>query len=266
VAFEVITITSDWFDVSYQANRTYIIEEPQSSQGNVSYLLIGDDRAIMFDTGSGENQPVSGTKIQHVVRQLTNQPVTLLLSHFHFDHDQNIDEFDSVAFPDLSELRLKISSDNIYSFTAADLFLGDYPSQVEVSEWLPLEQDIDLGNRTIQLLNVPGHTSESIAIIDKTNKLAFLGDFLYNGTLFLFDRNDIPIYDRSLHSLVDAIDSNYRLFGAHGKPEIKNTDLLKLDDFLHCIQNNICQGRATELWDFPVRAYEFEGMQILIFQ
>lgn len=85
-----IEVQDNWYETTFLAPNTYIIEEPQSSQGNVSYLFFGENEALMFDTGSGENTPVNGTKIQYLLEQLTDKPITLLLSHFHFDHSQNI--------------------------------------------------------------------------------------------------------------------------------------------------------------------------------
>ena len=86
--YEVVTIESDWYEVSYIEQKTYIFNEPKSSQGNVSYLILGDNRAIMFDTGSGENTNENGFRISHHLEQITELPVSLLLSHFHFDHNQ----------------------------------------------------------------------------------------------------------------------------------------------------------------------------------
>ncbi len=261
-----VTVTSNWFDVNYIGAKTYSIIEPQSSQYNVSYLLVGDSKTIMFDTGSGENEAVNGLKIKPIINQLTQIPTTLIMSHFHFDHNQNISEFTTVGFPDLPFLRQAVSANDTYNFTAEDLFLGNYPSQVQVNEWYPVNTDIDLGNRIIQLVNIPGHTDESLAIIDKTNKLAFLGDYLYNGTLFLFDNNDLTIYKESVEYLISILDNAYKLFGAHGTPEIEFSKLEKLNTFLTCIENNTCQATTTKVWGFDVLIYEYNNLQILIFQ
>ena len=261
-----ISIKSDWFTVKGIDVHTYSLEEAKSTQGNVSYMIIGDSRAIMFDTGSGENQPENGLKIKPVIDQLTQLPITLLLSHFHFDHNQNISEFSTIGFPDLSFLRQRVSTNNIYNFSEEDLFLGSYPAEVQVNAWLPINTDIDLGNRVIQLINIPGHTNESVAIIDKTNKMAFLGDYLYNGALFLFDNNDIDVYLESVDYLISILDDSYQLFGAHGTPEIAFEKLEKLKSFLNCIKSMSCQSSATNLWGYDVLIYNYEEMQIVVFQ
>lgn len=261
-----ITINSDWFDVDQIYSETYSLTEPQSSQYNVSYLIIGSSEAIMFDTGSGENQTVNGFKIKSVLDQITQIPTTLLISHFHFDHNQNISEFNSVGFPDLPFLRQSVTSDDKYDFTSEDLFLGNYPAQVKINKWYPVKTNIDLGNRVIQIINIPGHTNESIAIIDKTNKAAFLGDFLYNGSLFLFDNEDILVYEESVEYLISIVDNNYKLFGAHGTPEIENEKLIKLRDFLGCIKSQSCEATERKVWGYDALVYDYEGMRIIVFQ
>lgn len=265
-AYVPVTINSDWYTVSYVNPKTYILEETLSSQHNVSYMILGDSKAIVFDTGSGENDPINGFKIKSIIDQISQLPTTLLLSHFHFDHNQNIAEFDLVGFPDLAFLRESVSSGDIYNFTEEDLFLGTTPSQVQVNEWFPINTDIDLGNRIIQLVSIPGHTDESVAIIDKTNKMAFLGDYLYNGALFLFNNNDVSVYKESVDYLISILDDEYKLFGAHGSPEIDYTKLARLSSFLVCIQNQTCQSTPNNIWGFDVLVYQYENMQIVVFQ
>lgn len=254
----------DWYKVTSIVNNTYSIEEPKSSQGNVSYLIEGNSKAFMFDTGSGENVGFKGTKIQYQIKELTNLPTTLLLSHFHFDHNQNINEFNNIAFPEISFLKNN-TVNNIYTFSSKELFSGSFPSSVTVDEWLPINTDIDLGNRIIQLVNLPGHTKESIVIIDKTNKLVFLGDYLYNGSLFLFDKNDITVYKQSVDYLISNLGTSYRLFGAHGTPEVSFSKLKELQEVLICIQNDQCASVSQTVWGYNTLFYEYKNMKIRIF-
>jgi glyoxylase-like metal-dependent hydrolase (beta-lactamase superfamily II) len=264
--YEPVKVSSDWFRITYLGERIYSIEEPKSSQGNVSYLILGDDRAIMFDTGCGENEEVSGTKIMHILDQITTLPVTLILSHFHFDHNQNIHEFERIAFPDLPDLKDRVSSGGLFQFTQEDLFYGDYPSEITVDEWFPMETDIDLGGRTIRLVHVPGHSDESVAIAVSSSKMILLGDFLYNGTLFLFRNDDLALYQQTVDHLNSLLSPEYRLFGAHGKPEIEFGELQKLEDFLKCIGEGNCEYEERTVWGKPAHIYTYKDMHLLVFQ
>lgn len=264
--YEPVKVSSEWFRVSYLGERIYCIEEPESSQGNVSYLILGDKRALMFDTGSGENEVRGDYKIKYLIEKITSLPVTLIQSHFHFDHNQNIHEFEHVAFPDLPDLRGRVTEESIFYYSQEDLFYGDYPSQVRVDEWFPMEADIDLGDQIIRLIHIPGHSNESIAILLKNSKLALLGDFLYNGTLFLFHQDDLAVYGQTVDHLSSLLTSEYKLYGAHGVPEIEYEQLQKLKDFLVCIEEENCDYIERTVWGIPALVYKYLDMSMLIFQ
>ena len=264
--YEPVKVHSDWFDVNYLGNRIYSIEEPKSSQGNVSYLILGDDRALMFDTGCGENEVNGAYKIKYIIDKITTLPVTLLQSHFHFDHNQNIHEFEYIAFPDLPDLRERVSEEGLFEFTEDDLFEGDYPSKITVDEWFPMDTDIDLGDQVIQLVHVPGHSNESVAIRIPSSKIILLGDFLYNGALFLFQNDDLAVYQQTVDHLLSLLSDDYHLFGAHGDPEIEFGQLQKLDDFLSCIEEGTCQFTQQTVWGIPAHIYKYLDMNLLVFQ
>ena len=264
--YEPVKIVSDWFEVSYLGDRIYSVEEPRSSQGNVSYLIVGDNRALMFDTGCGENEVKGNYKIKYIIDKITSLPVTLIQSHFHFDHNQNIHEFERIAFPDLPELRERVTPEGQFQFTQEDLFEGDYPSEITVDEWFPLETDIDLGGQMIQLVHVPGHSDESVAIMIPSAGMILLGDFLYNGALFLFHNDDLLVYQQTVKHLRSLLSDDYRLFGAHGKPEIEFEQLLTLEDFLKCIGGDNCVYEERTVWGRPAHIYTYKDMHLLVFQ
>ncbi len=264
--YEPVKINSEWFEVSYLGDRIYSIEEPESSQGNVSYLILGDDRALMFDTGCGENEVNGDYKIKYILDKITTLPVTLIQSHFHFDHNQNIHEFDHIAFPDLQDLRERVGEEGLFQYTRDDLFEGDYPSEITVNEWFPMDTDIDLGGQVIQLVHVPGHSNESVAIRILSSKMILLGDFLYNGALFLFHNDDLMVYQQTVDHLLSLLSDDYRLFGAHGNPEIEFEQLRKLDDFLSCIEEGTCEYREQTVWGIPAHIYKYLDMNLLVFQ
>jgi glyoxylase-like metal-dependent hydrolase (beta-lactamase superfamily II) len=204
---------NDWFVIEKIDNRTYIISEPNSSQGNSSYLIIGDNEAILFDSGTGENK---GQSISNIVDSLTKVPITLLLSHFHFDHIGNTDEFNNIGIPEIPLLNNRLSDDGFINLSK-DMVLTNDTVMLKISKQLPLGKEIDLGNRRIRILHTPGHSNESISIIDSESKYIFTGDLIYNG-LLLFD--DCHASLQSINHLLTNSDANYRLFGAHGKPEV----------------------------------------------
>src|SRR5699024_2023251 len=78
---------------------TFAIGEPRYYQQNYSYLILGESRAFLFDSGSGTRD------INPVIKSLTNLPVTVMVSHLHFDHLGGIGPFKHIAMIDLPQTR-----------------------------------------------------------------------------------------------------------------------------------------------------------------
>ena len=90
---EKIASADPWFDVYRLDQQTFAIVEARQAEGIVSYLIIGRERAVLFDTGFGI------ARIDTVAKALTNLPITVLNSHSHYDHVGGNSAFtDEVAF------------------------------------------------------------------------------------------------------------------------------------------------------------------------
>ena len=86
---------ADYFTIELVAPDTYAIGEPRYWQQNYSYLIIGSDSALLFDAGPGVRD------MRATAQSLTDKPITLLPSHFHYDHVGNNNTFDTIAVVDL---------------------------------------------------------------------------------------------------------------------------------------------------------------------
>jgi hydroxyacylglutathione hydrolase len=253
-------MVDDWYAVEKVDCGTYILGEPNSDEFNVNYLIVGTERAVLFDTGPGE----SG--IAYLVDSLVDVPVTVVFSHFHYDHTGNIAEFENLAFIDLEYLHERADEDGNFDFEY-DEVLGDYPSTVQVDEWWMPGVEIDLGNRVIEVINIPGHTWESTAIIDRDRKYLFTGDYMYTGTLFAFlPGSDLPAYRESAVMLLAETDDEYEIFGAHDTPRNDREKFNKLIALLDCIEDNTCTGTAFQIWGYNVYEYTLDGLTIWAYE
>src|SRR5512134_1187466 len=70
----------DYFIVQVIDPQTFAIGEPRYHQQNFNYLIVGSQRAILFDAGPGQRD------IRPIAEALTGRPITFVPSHFHFDH------------------------------------------------------------------------------------------------------------------------------------------------------------------------------------
>ena len=184
----------DWYNVIKIDARTYALSEPKYWQRNVSYLILGSKQALLFDTGPGIYS------IRALVERLTSLPVIVVPSHLHFDHVGRISEFTDIALLDKRELRSQVK-DGIFTETRAQYMLdNDY--SFTVHRWIKNGETIDLGGREITVVSTPGHTPESVSLIDLANRRMFTGD-LVNREVLLLNVPGSSLHQvlRSLHEL-----------------------------------------------------------------
>ena len=248
----------DYFVVETVDPTTFAIGEPRYYQGNYSYLILGDRRAVLFDAGTGLRDIVP------VVRSLTNLPVTVIASHLHFDHVGALGRFDKTAVLDEPSLRARAGNSRLtlkrYEFLG---FADHLPRRTfRVDEWWASNSAIDLGGRSLRVLATPGHTSTSVSLYDASRHQLFAGDFIYPGELYAF----LPDASRSAYletttRLLSIIDPETRIFAAHMEdepapvkaPVLQVADLRALDSALTSIKQGDSSSRGFYPRIFPVR-------------
>lgn len=206
----------DYFVVEAIDPTTFAIGEPRYYQLNYSYLIIGADRAVLFDAGTGSRDIVP------VVRSLTALPVTVIASHLHFDHVGALGRLERTAVVDLPQLRERAAGGTLllgrYEFLgAAD---GLATPSVRVDEWWRPGTTVDLGARRIAVLHTPGHTPTSVSLLDAGRHQLFCGDFIYPGELYAFlPGASRSAYRRTAEELLAALAPDTQLLTAHAAEE-----------------------------------------------
>ncbi len=254
----------DYFAVFQLDSRTYAIGEPRYHQQNFSYLIEGDERAVLFDAGPGFRD------IRAVAESLTDLPITFIPSHFHFDHTGNDVTFERVAVVDLPHIRDR-AEDNLLTLTWFEHLgttEGVEAPTLKIDEWLPIGSNIDLGGRQLTVLFTPGHTDESISLFDAASETLFSGDFIYFGPLIGFLPNsNMGDYMQGATTLLSVLPQSAKLYGAHrmappGPPRLDMEDLTDLHEKLTQIQKGELVGTGfypniyfinerMELWAEP---------------
>ncbi|MBS0388966.1 MAG: MBL fold metallo-hydrolase [Proteobacteria bacterium] len=258
-----LPVQGRWFDDYFVVEPidadTFAIGEPRYYQGNYSYLVVGTDRALLFDAGTGNRDIVP------VVRSLTRLPVTVLPSHLHFDHVGALGRFDRTALLDTAALRSRARAGQLELQRYEFLGLADSLAapRFKVDEWWPAGKRIELGGRTVQLLATPGHTPTSVALLDADRRLLFAGDFIYPGELYAF----LPGASRSAYlattrQLLATLDPATRIYCAHmaDAPEAIAAPLLGVAD-LHALESTLVaidRGEAKSSGFYP-RVFPVRG-------
>jgi glyoxylase-like metal-dependent hydrolase (beta-lactamase superfamily II) len=248
----------DYFIVETIDATTFAIGEPRYYQDNYSYLIVGAQRAVLFDAGTGNRDLV------RVVRSLTTLPVTVIPSHLHFDHVGALGRFDHTALVDLPSLRTRVDDGTLklgrYEFLGtAD---GLPPPRFAVDAWWFPGTDIDLGGRRLRVLHTPGHTPTSVSLYDAERHWLFAGDLIYPGRLYAF----LPgasrrAYLQTTRQLLAMLDPGARIYTAHvaddpviiAAPVLEVADLRALEATLLAIDGGTAVSTGFYPRIFPVR-------------
>jgi hydroxyacylglutathione hydrolase len=240
----------DWYTITEIDPQTFAIGEPRYWQKNYNYLLLGDSRAILFDTGPGVRN------IKPVVESLTDLPTIVVSSHRHYDHIGNNYRFDHIAAIDVPAIRSQVE-DGIYQPSYSSALTSRHIRPYRIVEWWEPEEVIDLGERWLQVLHVPGHADGSIALLDAQRKQLFTGDFIYPGWLVGFaPSSDFDKYLASARYLIAYTSGSEILYGAHAvenhpSPVLPHGALVDLESGLDRILAGTLEGQSR----FPMRVY-----------
>jgi len=218
-----------WFRVLEVGEGVLAITEPFQSQEVNSFLILGKDKALLFDTGMGMDT------ISSLVNELTTLPVIVLNSHTHPDHVGGNHEFDSVLamstpFTDQNALH-GYSHEGMRSEIGADAFcMKDLPTfdtskysikPFHIARRVGEGDRIELGGRTLKIMSVPGHTPDAVALLDSANGYLWTGDSFYLGPIWLFmEGTDLNAYDHGIHRMAALAPSLRAVFPAHNLPSV----------------------------------------------
>ncbi len=227
--------------------QTFAISEPHYWARNISYLIVGNERALLFDSGPGHRD------IRPVVESLTHLPVTFLPSHFHYDHTGREGSFDRIAVVDLPHIRDQARGNELTLSWEQHLGSaeGIETPTLTIDEWIKPGQVIDLGQRRLLLLYTPGHTDNSVSLYDADRQIMFSGDFV-SGPLAgaLTPTSNLGDYLQTTERVLESTNSRTTIHGAHGPedgtmPSNNHDDLTDLRATLIKVREGEIKGTGT---------------------
>ena len=239
--FERIELPEDqgWFEVYRVAPGTWAIYEPGQWQEIISWLIEGEQRALLFDTGLGIGD------IRGLAEALTDRPITVLNSHTHTDHVGGNHQFERILGTDtgyaLENARGGSHEEAMADFFAPGAVWKDTPESFELAQFrtrpwtltgfVKEDQIIDLGGCRLMVLATPGHAPDGISLLDAEQRILFVGDTYYPAPLYAhIPGADFDAYletARLLGSLADRVDL---VAGGHNEPFMDGASLLALQD------------------------------------
>lgn len=141
------------------------------------YLLEGEDKALLFDTGYGEGN------IRTFVEAITEKPLYVVNSHGHGDHSGGNGWWEKIYAAEEAVYSMRRPFGE-YDAMKAEMTYPDY--QVEFVK----DGDLfELGGRQVEVLAIPAHSEGSIALLDKKARILLTGDELEAGQVLQFVRD-----------------------------------------------------------------------------
>lgn len=186
-----------------------------------SYLVEGDDRACLIDTGSGIGS------LRTYVDSLTSLPYDVILTHGHVDHASGAWEFrDKKIYlhpADLELMRVHTVFENRTGYVEHVKKIRipeqDLVPQLEPESTLALaDGDVfDLGNVHIEIIHVPGHTRGMCMVLIREERTILFGDGCGVSVMLLDEYStSVEEYLEVLEKLKKREDSYDHIIRNHG--------------------------------------------------
>ncbi len=264
-SLEKVPVDNDWYEVYKLPFDVYGIYEPGQFQEVISFLVVGSDKAVLVDTGMGMGN------IKTVTDELTDKEVEVVNTHTHFDHIGDNSRFEKIAVyndPEAVEVMKKgadhermlrnIEGDSVWKPWPQGFDPENYT--IEPSEPTRLLEDgdvIDLGNRTLEVLHAPGHTPDSIVLVEKENGLLFSGDVYYPAPMYVhLPNSDLDDYVNTMEKLASLAPCLKYVYPAHNEPVMEPEELIKAYRALQKVQEG---GHPYKVDSKGLRRYDFDS-------
>ena len=181
-----------WFTVNKIDDQTFAISEYKHYEETHCYLVLGQEKAALVDTGLGV------CNIKNVVDDLTKLPIIVLTTHVHWDHIGGHKYFDNVAVHEAEKEWIAVNfplplEDVKKSLTKVAC---DFPKEFNIDNYqvfrgIPQKilhdgDVVDLGGRKIQTTHTPGHSPGHCCFYEPEKKYLYSGDLIYKGCLYAF--------------------------------------------------------------------------------
>lgn len=240
-----------WFTIDQIDEKTHIISEYRHWEETHCYLLEGNDRALLIDTGLGI------CDISEKVKTLTDKPVTAVATHIHWDHIGG-HRYYSDFYAHEAELNWLAGEFPLNMQTIRGMVVDrcELPQGYDVGTYeffqgtptrvLHDGDVIDLGGREITALHTPGHSPGHMCFWEAATGYLFTGDLVYKDTLFAYyPSTDPQAYLKSLERI--AALPVRRVFPAHHTLGIQPEILARMRDAFRALdaEGKLHHGSGT---------------------
>jgi glyoxylase-like metal-dependent hydrolase (beta-lactamase superfamily II) len=257
----------NWFVVGEPVNGVFAIRAPLHGEDVRSYLVVGSERALLIDTGMGVGD------IRRIVKSITDLPLIVVNSHSHWDHVGGNWRFSDIAIhaaeaanlgdPTLTE---KLQRACAPEHLKGPLPPGVTPDSLSIPATSPTTlvyggERFELGNRTFEVLHLPGHAPGLLAFFDRRSGTLISTDVVYPGPLYAqSDDCDLDAYLASLDRLVELLPVVVDVLPSHSGDTMPPAMIQDMRDAMA----EVMAGRTPEVVDFDKATHQFDGFGIYV--
>jgi glyoxylase-like metal-dependent hydrolase (beta-lactamase superfamily II) len=227
-----LPIAEHWFETRRLSDDVTLIWEPHVSDKircNIFHVR-GRDRDMLIDSGMGL------VSLREHVAEVTEKRVCCVATHTHFDHVGGHHEFPErlVHRAEADILRAPDPDNTVITSYVSEAIFTAYPysgfdpgayriTPAPASGLLGDGDVVDLGDRSFEVMHLPGHSPGSIALWEEKTRTLFSGDVIYDGTLYdgLYHSNVadyIASLERLQHLPVETIHGGHH--GSFGRARL----------------------------------------------
>jgi glyoxylase-like metal-dependent hydrolase (beta-lactamase superfamily II) len=268
---ERVPCSQPWFEVYKVLDGIYAIYEPGQYEEALSTLLLGSDEAALIDTGCGI------ANIRDCIEEITDLAVTVVNTHAHNDHIADNHRFKRVAMLDHPwsvKAQEGIPNSEMAHFLAPGMVWKPLPVGFDpesysvppfrVTRWFKDGDVIDLGTRTLEVLETPGHSPDSCCFLDREDRLLFTGDMFYTGGIYTYlNGGDIPTFIESYEYMLSYYDEYDRLMPSHNEPWVEKRLLRDVYKAVKDISAGRGKYREGTDMGIPIKKFDYGRFNIV---
>jgi len=202
------------------------------------FLLVGKKLAVLIDSGYNcENA-------KQMAEEITDLPIVLLNTHGDGDHVSGTGAFSEIHIHE------------------ADYKNGKLAERFPNTKCVGIQDGdrISLGDRTLEIITIPGHTYGSVAILDVENRTLYAGDSVQDGHIFMFGQHRSPDeYEKSMLKLIEKKDTYDIIVASHGKVTLPSDYVEKVLATWREVQAGHINYVMTDLHGMTVKSYDGES-------
>lgn len=192
------------------------------------YLVEGQYRSVLIDAGD------TVADLLGLLDELTTKPMDVIITHGHGDHAANYSLFDNVYMPheDIHILNnlfnMNIDKNKVNNLSGGEIF--------------------DLGDVKLEVISLPGHTTGSVVLLDRSRQLLFSSDGLGSGGLWMQFSHSTTLAEYyevlvELKNTLSALDQ-LKIFVGHAGNDIRIYDVNYLNDIIFLVKS-ILEGSVV---------------------